>query len=77
MSESAIGSAAPAPAGETPLSLKAAIGQFLGCGRVCVAHAAELVRAEPHAALPLQHAAVIPPVRAPGPCLRSGTGVQR
>ncbi|MEP6997098.1 MAG: hypothetical protein ABI900_05585 [Betaproteobacteria bacterium] len=59
MSESAIGSAAPAPAGETPLSLKAAIGQFLGCGRELVADAADLVAAEAHVALQLLTALVV------------------
>ena len=43
MSESAIGT--PAPAADAPSSLAAAIGQLFGSGRELVADAADLARA--------------------------------
>jgi hypothetical protein len=59
VSESAIGAAAPAQGGETPVSLTAAIGHLLGCGRELVADAADLVAAEAHLALRMLTALVV------------------
>ena len=57
MSDSAIG--APAPAGDSPSSLAAAIGQLFGSGRELVADAADLVAAEAHVALQMMTALAV------------------
>lgn len=59
MSESAIGTSAPPPAGDVALSLAAAIRQLLGCGRELAADAADLVAAEAHVALQMLTALVV------------------
>ena len=57
MSDSAIG--APAPSGDAPSSLAAAVGQFFGSGRELVADAADLVAAEAHVALQMMTALAV------------------
>jgi hypothetical protein len=57
VSESAIGT--PAPAGDAPASLSAAMAQLFGSGRALVADAADLVAAEAHVALQMMTALVI------------------
>lgn len=51
MSESAIESAPPPDAGEAPLSLTEAVGQFFSSGRELIADVADLVAAEAHVGL--------------------------